>query len=36
MLHTEGDTGVLITNVLSLLVREEHVCRQTTLWGIGI
>jgi hypothetical protein len=34
--HTEADTGVLITDILTLLVREEHVGRETTLGRVGV
>ncbi len=34
--HTEGDTGVLIADVLTLLVGEEHVGGQTTLWRVWV
>jgi hypothetical protein len=34
--HTEADARVLVTNVLTLLVGEEHVGRQTTLRRVGI
>jgi len=33
---TEADARVLIANVLTLLVGEEHVGRETTLWRVGI
>lgn len=33
---TERDAGVLVANILTLLVGEEHVGREATLWGIGI
>jgi hypothetical protein len=36
MIHTKGDTRVLVTNVLTLLVGKEHVCRETTLWRVGV
>jgi hypothetical protein len=32
----ERDARVLLTNVLTLLVGEEHVGRETTLGGIGV
>ena len=34
--HTEADTRVLVTDVLALLVGEEHVGRETTLGRVGI
>jgi hypothetical protein len=34
--RTEADTGVVLTDVLTLLVGEEHVGRKTTLGSIGI
>ena len=34
--HTEGDARVLFTDILALLVGEEHVCGKTTLGGVGI
>ena len=34
--NTEGDVGVLAANIITLLIGEEHVGRETTLWGIGI
>lgn len=33
---TEGNTRVFLTDVLSLLVGEEHVGRETTLGGVGV
>jgi len=33
---TKGDSWVLLTNVLALLVGEEHVGRETALWGVGV
>jgi hypothetical protein len=33
---TERDTGVLLTDVLTLLIGKEHVGRQTTLGSIGV
>ena len=34
--HTEGDAWVLVADVLTLLVGEEHVGRETTLWRVGV
>jgi hypothetical protein len=34
--HTEADTRVLITNILTLLICEEHVGGETTLGRVGI
>lgn len=34
--HTEADARVLITDILTLLVREEHVGRETTLGRVGV
>jgi hypothetical protein len=34
--HTEADAWVLITDILTLLVREEHVGRETTLGRVGV
>lgn len=33
---TELDTRVLLTDLLTLLVREEHVGRETTLGRVGV
>lgn len=33
---TEGNTRVLLANVLTLLVGEEHVGRETTLGRVGV
>jgi hypothetical protein len=33
---TKGDTGVLLVDIVTLLVGEEHVGRETSLGGIGI
>jgi len=33
---TEGDTGVLLTDILALLVGEEHICRETALGGVRV
>lgn len=33
---TEADAGVLLTDVLALLVGEEHVGRETTLGSVGV
>lgn len=33
---TKGGVGVLLTNVVTLLVGEEHVGRETTLGGVGV
>jgi hypothetical protein len=33
---TEADAGVLLTNVLTLFVGEEHVSGKTTLGSIGV
>jgi len=35
-MHTEADAWVLLTNVLTLLVGEEHVGRKTTLRRVGV
>jgi len=34
--HTELDTGVVLTNLLTLLVGEEHVRGKTTLGRVGV
>jgi predicted ATPase len=34
--RTEADTWVLLTNIVTLIVGEEHVGRETTLGGIGV
>lgn len=34
--RTKADSGVLLPHVVTLLVGEEHVGRQTTLWCIGV
>lgn len=34
--HTELDTGVVLTDLLALLVGEEHVCGKTTLGRVGV
>lgn len=34
--HTEANAWVLITDILTLLVREEHVGRETTLGRVGV
>ena len=34
--HTEANTRVLIADVLTLLIGEEHVGRETALGGIGV
>ena len=34
--HTEADAGVLLSHIVTLLIGEEHVGRQTTLGGIGV
>jgi hypothetical protein len=34
--HTEGDAGVLFTNILTLVVGEEHVGRKTTFGRVGV
>ena len=33
---TELDAGVLLADLVALLVREEHVSRETALGGVGI
>ena len=33
---TEADTRVLSAHVVALLVREEHVCGETTLGCVGV
>jgi len=35
-LRTEADARVLLTNVLALLIGEEHVGREATLGRVGI
>jgi len=32
----KGDTWVLVTDILTLLVGEEHVGGKTTLWRVGV
>jgi hypothetical protein len=34
--RTEADARVLITDILTLLIREEHVGRETTLGRVGV
>jgi hypothetical protein len=34
--HTEADARVLFTNILTLVVGEEHVGRKTTLGRVGV
>jgi hypothetical protein len=34
--YTEADTRVLLTDVISLGIGEEHVGGKTTLWRVGI
>jgi hypothetical protein len=34
--HTEADTRVLVTNILTLLVGEEHIGREATLGRVRI
>lgn len=34
--RTEGDPGVLLSHVVTLLVGEKHVGREATLGGIGV
>jgi len=34
--HTEADARVLFTNILTLVVGEEHVGRKTTLGCVGV
>ena len=34
--RTEADAGVLLSHVVTLLIREEHVGRQTTLGRVGV
>jgi hypothetical protein len=34
--HTELDAWVVLTNLVAVVVGEEHVCRKTTLWRVGI
>ena len=34
--RTEADTRVFFTNVLTLVIGEEHVCRKTTLGRVGV
>lgn len=33
---TEADTGVLLANLVTVVVGEEHVGRETTLGGVGV
>jgi hypothetical protein len=33
---TELDAGVVLTDLLALLVGEEHVCGKTTLGRVGV
>lgn len=33
---TEGDSWVLLTDVVTLVLSEEHVGRETTLWGVWV
>jgi hypothetical protein len=33
---TKADAGVLVAHVLALLIGEEHVGRETSLWGVGV
>jgi hypothetical protein len=34
--QTEGDSWILVTDVLTLLVGEEHVSREATLWRVRV
>lgn len=34
--HTESNSWVIFADLLTLVVGEEHVCGETTLWRIGI
>ena len=34
--HTEADARVLFTDILTLVVGEEHVGRKTTLGRVGV
>lgn len=36
MARTEGNAGVLLADTVTLLVGEEHVCRETALGGVGV
>lgn len=36
MALTEGDTGVLLADLLTVVVGKEHVGGQTTLGGVGV
>lgn len=33
---TEGDAGVLLANLVTVVVGEEHVGRQATLGSVGV
>lgn len=33
---TEGDAGVLLANLVTVFVGEEHVSRETTLGRVGV
>jgi hypothetical protein len=33
---TELDAGVVLADLVTLIVGEEHVCGQTTLGGVGV
>ena len=35
-MHTKADAGVLFTNILTLVVGEEHVGRKTTLGRVRV
>jgi hypothetical protein len=36
MTRTEGNSGVLVSDVVALLVGKEHVRGKTTLGGVGV
>jgi hypothetical protein len=35
-MHTEGDSWVFLTDVLSLFIGKEHVGGESTFWRVGI
>jgi hypothetical protein len=36
MQHTELDAWIVLTDLIAIVVGEKHVCRETTLWRIGV
>jgi hypothetical protein len=36
MTHTKLDSWVVLANLVTIVVRKEHVRRQSTLWRVGV